>query len=415
MLWRTSLENSGSIDEVMGPLVPEIISNEFNFVIAFLVGIGFGFILEQAGFSATRKLAGLFYGYDFTVLRVFFTAGVTAMIGVLLLAHFDLLDLDLIYVNPTFLWSALLGGAIMGAGFIIGGFCPGTSFCAASIGKIDGMIFVIGSFIGILVFAELYPELETIYMMENWGAVRIDAYLGLSPELFALLLTLAAILVFVVVTQIENRINRRKTDFSGIRIMRNSAVSIIPVAVIAFLAFTPSRQEYIQQQINEARRQQECEVKEIPADKLAYELIHNHFKINLIDVRSSDKYQQYHLPLAVNIPVDSMMNREWNDYFVKSHKTNVFYADIDTTAKKACLLARFLGSSDNYILKESTDQFRDMFFGAVAPPPGALKEDVRVFEFRTKAAADLFALENALRKFSQPVKKKVYKVQGGCS
>jgi rhodanese-related sulfurtransferase len=399
----------------MGPLVPEIISNEFNFVIAFLVGVGFGFTLEQAGFSATRKLAGMFYGRDFTVLRVFFTAGVTAMIGVLLLAHFDLLDLDLIYVNPTFLWSALLGGAIMGAGFIIGGFCPGTSFCAASIGKIDAMIFVAGSFIGILVFAELFPAIETFYMMENWGAVRIDAYLGLSPELFALLLTLAAIVAFVGVTQIENRVNGRRTDFSLVRIMRISAISIIPVVVIAFIAFTPSRREYIQKQVNDAWRQQECVVREISADKLAYELIQNHFRINLIDVRSSDKYKEYHLPLAVNIPVDSMMNREWSDYFVKSHKTNVFYADIDTTARKACLLARFLGSSDNYILKESTDQFRDTFFGAVAPPPGALKKDVNVFEFRTRAAADLLNLENAIRKFSQPVKKKIQKAKGGCS
>jgi hypothetical protein len=111
----------------MGPLVPYIISEEFSLVIAFFIGIAFGFILEQAGFSSTKKLVGLFYGYDFTVLRVFFTAGITAMAGVLLMGHYGLLDLDVIYVNPTFLKSALLGGLIMGAGFIIGGFCPGTS------------------------------------------------------------------------------------------------------------------------------------------------------------------------------------------------------------------------------------------------------------------------------------------------
>ena len=110
----------------MAPLVPSMISPEFDFVMAFLLGIGFGFVLEQAGFSSTRKLVGLFYGYDFTVLKVFFTAGVTAMTGVLLFGHFGILNLDAIYVNPTYLWSALVGGLIMGAGFIIGGFCPGT-------------------------------------------------------------------------------------------------------------------------------------------------------------------------------------------------------------------------------------------------------------------------------------------------
>ena len=56
----------------MGPLVPDIIGNELNLVVALLIGIAFGFILEQAGFSTSKKLVGLFYGYDFTVLRVFF-------------------------------------------------------------------------------------------------------------------------------------------------------------------------------------------------------------------------------------------------------------------------------------------------------------------------------------------------------
>ena len=85
----------------MGPFVPEIISNEFNLIIALFLGIGFGFVLEQAGFSSSRKLAGVFYGYDFVVLRVFFTAGITAMVGIVILTHFKLLNPDLIYVNPT--------------------------------------------------------------------------------------------------------------------------------------------------------------------------------------------------------------------------------------------------------------------------------------------------------------------------
>ena len=40
----------------MGPLVPNIISNEFNLIVALIAGIGFGFTLEQAGFSSTKKI-----------------------------------------------------------------------------------------------------------------------------------------------------------------------------------------------------------------------------------------------------------------------------------------------------------------------------------------------------------------------
>ena len=95
----------------MGPLVPLLnISNELNLLIAFAIGLGFGFALEQAGFSSSRKLAGMFYGYDTTVLKIFFTAAITAMLGLLFMSLFGWVDLDLVYVNPTYLTSAIVGG-----------------------------------------------------------------------------------------------------------------------------------------------------------------------------------------------------------------------------------------------------------------------------------------------------------------
>ncbi|MCU0373156.1 MAG: YeeE/YedE family protein, partial [Ignavibacteria bacterium] len=191
----------------MAPLVPDLIGNELNLVIAILIGIAFGFILEQAGFSTSKKLVGLFYGYDFTVLRVFFTGGITAMIGVIILGHYGLLDLSLIYVNPTFIWSAVTGGLIMGLGFVTGGFCPGTSVCAAAIGKIDAMIFVGGSFLGVFAFAEGYPLFENLYKAGAWGNIRIFELAGASQGLFAFLLVFMAVTAFVTTTMIEKRNN----------------------------------------------------------------------------------------------------------------------------------------------------------------------------------------------------------------
>jgi len=399
----------------MGPLVPDIISNEFNLIIALLLGVGFGFALEQAGFSSTKKLVGLFYGYDFTVLKVFFTAGITALIGVLFLSHINLLDLNLIYINPTFLWSALIGGVIMGAGFIVGGFCPGPSICAAAIGKIDAMLFVLGSVLGVFIFTEAYPVLEGIYKMENWGAVRMDLFFNISSELFAFLLTAIAVLAFYIVTKIENHVNKRKPAVNQETTRRYALAASIPFVFIVIMAFTPNRQEYILNQIAEARQQKKCTFREMSSDKLAYELIHNHYKINLIDVRNKKIFENNHLPLAINIPLEEMMNQEWKVYFIQDYKTNIFYADEDTTAKKACLLARFMGDSDNYILKENTEQFYEMFFNLEHPSGNATKQEFDEYRFRSQAAEDLINLEHALKKFSQPVKKKIRIIEGGCS
>ncbi len=181
----------------MGPLIPnEIIDPGWNFLIAFVVGIGFGFVLEQAGFSSSRKLAGVFYGYDTVVLKVFFTAGVTGMLGLLYLSLFDLIDLNLVWVNPTFLWSAIVGGVIMGAGFIIGGFCPGTSACAAAIGKIDAMVFLGGIFIGIFLFAESFPLIKKLYMAGNLEQIKMSELFHVSQGFLVLLVVVIAALMF---------------------------------------------------------------------------------------------------------------------------------------------------------------------------------------------------------------------------
>lgn len=400
---------------MMAPLVPEIVSGQFNFVIAFILGLGFGFVLEQAGFSSTRKLVGLFYGYDFTVLKVFFTAGVTAMIGVLFLGHFGLLDLNLIYVNPTFLWSALIGGGIMGAGFIIGGFCPGTSVCAAAIGKVDAMAFIFGSLLGIFAFTEGFPLFENLYYAQAWGPVRINHFLGISMEFFGIILTMVALGAFYFTTRIENKVNGKATVFPKTTVMRYSLAGTIAILFIAVIWATPSHQELIQMRITEAKRQQKCVFKEIAADKLAYELVHNYYSINLIDVRSKEEYEQYHLPLAINIPLDEMMDRQWRTYFTQNQRTNIFYADIDTIAKMACLKARYIGDSENQILRESTNEFRAMFFQAEEPQSGSLKRERDIYRFRSKAARDMEALRERLKNINKPVKREIKKIQGGCS
>jgi len=195
----------------MGPLsVNEIISPDTNFFLAFLIGTGFGFVLEQSGFSSSRKLAGLFYGYDMVVLKVFFTGGVTALLGLLFFSLFGWIDLNMVYVNPTFLWSSIVGGLVMGAGFITGGYCPGTSFCGAAIGKIDGMIFIIGLFIGVMVFAYGYPIFETLYKSGNMGAPKISTIVGTSDGLFALILVVVALAMFYVAEWVEKRFAREE-------------------------------------------------------------------------------------------------------------------------------------------------------------------------------------------------------------
>ncbi len=44
------------------------------FFLALMLGCGFGFALERAGFSSSRRLAGVFYFTDMAVVKVMFSA-----------------------------------------------------------------------------------------------------------------------------------------------------------------------------------------------------------------------------------------------------------------------------------------------------------------------------------------------------
>ncbi|MCT4590939.1 MAG: rhodanese-like domain-containing protein [Carboxylicivirga sp.] len=398
----------------MGPLVPDIISNEFNFIIAIIVGMGFGFALEQAGFGSTRKLVGLFYGYDFTVLKVFFTAGVTAMVGITLLNHLGMLDVDIIFVNPTFLWAAIIGGVIMGGGFIIGGFCPGTSVVAAASGKIDGWAFVFGAGLGIFAFVEGYPLIKDLMVAENLGDLLVFEMMGISREAFALIMVFVATGAFVGVTIIENKVNNKTTQWLNKDISKYSISVGIALLIIVTTMITPTRGELMNQRIDAKLAAGECQPKLMEADKLAYELMHQYYLYNVIDVRSPEEFKAFHIPTAINIPLEELHKSENISRVVQNIKTNVFYGASFEQAQRACLVSKYHGKADNFALNSTANEFNSNFFLLTDEEP-IDKTANEVYIFRKQAAEKLKEIGEAVANLDKPVVKKAKRVQGGCS
>ncbi len=198
----------------MGPLIPNgIIGEGWDFVIAILLGIVFGFILEASGFSSSRNITGVFYGYNFVVLRVFFTALIVAMVGLLYFNYLGWLDLSKIFILPTYLTPMIVGGVIMGVGFIMGGFCPGTSFAAIAIGKLDALVFTVGLYLGILVFSLTYPLFAGFFNSGYIGNVTLTDITGIPAPWFALAFTVVALSAFWGTMFIEKRVRKSMKEY----------------------------------------------------------------------------------------------------------------------------------------------------------------------------------------------------------
>ncbi|PIV94108.1 MAG: sulfurtransferase [Flavobacteriaceae bacterium CG17_big_fil_post_rev_8_21_14_2_50_33_15] len=193
----------------MGPLIPNgLIPMEWDSIIAIIIGIAFGFVLEASGFSSSRKLVGVFYGYDFAVLKVFFTAAAVSVIGIYYMDYLGYLDINQLYVHPTYLWAAIIGGIIMGIGFVAGGFCPGTSLCAVAIGKLDAWVYVGGIMIGVFVFSELYSFFEPIYNGYFLGNITLVDSFGWNPYWVIFIFSIIAIVAFVVSDVVRKKVKK---------------------------------------------------------------------------------------------------------------------------------------------------------------------------------------------------------------
>jgi hypothetical protein len=396
----------------MGPLVPDVISNELNFVVAIFIGIAFGYILEQAGFSTSKKLVGLFYGYDFTVLRVFFTAGITAMIGVIAFAHYGILDISLIYINPTFLYSALVGGLIMGLGFVIGGFCPGTSVCAAAIGKIDAMIFVAGSFIGVWIFAEAYPLFEGLYLAENWGNVTIFEIVGTSQSVFAVLMTAMAVGAFIFTRWVEAKVTGKPSEDVPVVKYFYGFVSIMMFfGLTAFMM--PVKKDVVMQKLDDELLINQSKFRMITPDELAFRLIDNDRKIQIMDFRSAKDFQQIKLPQSINMTFDELFTKDGGRLLDVKNNINVFLADDEITAKKAAIIASELGHNNIRILQGGLNQFKDEIINYKVPQIITTRQEENTSRFRNKAK-DIIPVLIEKSKNTTIVKKESKRVVGGC-
>jgi len=174
-----------------------------SMVVAFIIGFGFGTALEKAGFGNARKLTAQFYLHDMAVYKVMFTAVVTSMFLTQAAAAMGLLSFERLFVPPTYVWPQIVGGLLLGVGFVVGGYCPGTSVVSVASGKLDGMVYVLGFFAGLAVFPFVFDAVGEFYSAGSLGVITLFDFLPVHPLLLSAAFVAVAALSFVGVVRLE--------------------------------------------------------------------------------------------------------------------------------------------------------------------------------------------------------------------
>ena len=271
------------------------------YVVYALVGVLFGAVLETAGFGNSKKLAAQFYFKDLTVFKVMFTAIIVACALIFLTSAIGLLDYNLVWVPPTYLWPGIVGGLIMGVGFIVGGFCPGTSLVAMATGKIDGVFFVLGVLTGIFLFGETVSSFAVFFNSSYMGRFTLPELFGVSYGLVVVGVVLMALFMFWGAERLEAAVGG-ETAQRAPRWAPTGAAALVALAVAALVIGQPDTEDRWRMiEAEQTALLDERAVQIEPAELLG--LINDtRIKAILLDVRDERYFNQFHIQGARHLP-----------------------------------------------------------------------------------------------------------------
>jgi 3-mercaptopyruvate sulfurtransferase SseA/uncharacterized membrane protein YedE/YeeE len=282
--------NTGSLDSKLAMLA------------ALVIGFLFGLALERAGFGSSKRLAGVFYFRDMAVIKVMFTAVVTAMLGLLILVGLGLTSFDRIYLLPTVYGAQIVGGLVFGIGFVMAGWCPGTAAVGLASGKIDAAIYLVGAVAGSVLFNEIFTLVKPLYESGQSGVKYINDVFGLSMNAFAFCFACVAVACFWAVEYIEAR---RKTggEYLGSFFLRAFSVVVIFVAASAMLLPSgkpalASPQGASEQGLMEVVQQG---LDHIEPAELADRIMASEPGLLVVDIRTPDEFAAFSIRSSVNV------------------------------------------------------------------------------------------------------------------
>jgi rhodanese-related sulfurtransferase len=357
----------------------EMLGKPLEFLVYLMIGFSFGAVLEMSGFGSSPKLAAQFYFKELTVLKVMFTAIIVAMVLIFMASGLGLLDYERIWVNPTYLWPGIVGGLIMGVGFILGGFCPGTSLVALATLKLDGLFFTLGSLFGIFLFGETVGLFEVFYNSSYMGRFTIPDWLGLEAGLVVLLVVLMALFMFWGSELLEKKFGGKDPAQSP-KLRYGAAGTLVLLAVGTIVIGQPDTETRWNRIAAEKEQQLAYRAVQVePGEVLA--TMHDHrLKLVLLDVRGEADYNLFHLFGAQRVEPGTLveMSREWRH--AAANTIFLVMSNDEVAATEAWKVLSAEGVPNAYILAGGINQWLATFGaedGRIQPVASSTQERLR--------------------------------------
>lgn len=150
-----------------------------SILLALIIGGAFGAVLDRVGAASPTLIGKMLNLSNLHLMKAILLAigtGSVLMFGGQMLGLVDVAHMS---VKTAYI-GVFVGGLLLGFGWALSGYCPGTSLVGAAAGRKDALVFIAGGLLGAAAYMATYPAVTDSGLLDKIAGGKVT--LGTVPD-----------------------------------------------------------------------------------------------------------------------------------------------------------------------------------------------------------------------------------------
>ncbi|MDX1782400.1 MAG: YeeE/YedE thiosulfate transporter family protein [Thalassovita sp.] len=175
-----------------------------SIILAIVIGAAFGFALDRVGAANPNWIGKMLSLKNLQLMKTILLAIGTGSVLMFAGQMVGLVEVGHMSVKGAYI-GVFIGGLMLGLGWAVSGFCPGTGVCAVGTGRKDSWFFIGGGLLGAAAYMLTYPAWKASGLLDSiaGGKVTIgtvpgsgyDGIVGMNGSILGIIIGLVFVAV----------------------------------------------------------------------------------------------------------------------------------------------------------------------------------------------------------------------------